>query len=85
MPRLSGIQAARKALRGERLTAAERAPALTKEQKALIKRMDAQIARDKRTRRLKRRIGGQLYGRGLTKAVEESRKKKKSMAKPRRH
>ena len=62
-------------------------PHLSAEQKGVIKRMDAQIARDKRVQSLKKRAGTTVYGRAAKKQREEHKREKsrKSSRQSRRH
>ncbi len=63
-------------------------PHLSADQKGVIKRMDAQIARDKTIQKLKKRAGTTLYGRAAKKKREEhkkARESRKSSRQPRRH
>jgi hypothetical protein len=62
-------------------------PVLSGEQKGVIKRMDAQIARDQRVQSLKKRAGTTVYGRAAKKQREEHKRAKtrKSSRKSGRH
>ncbi len=62
-------------------------PILSAEQKGVIKRMDAQIERDKFVQSLKKRAGTALYGRAAKKKREEHKREKsrKSSRQSRRH
>jgi len=62
-------------------------PHLSAEQKGVIKRMDAQIARDQRVQSLKKRAGTTVYGRAAKKQREDHKREKarKSSRESRRH